>query len=65
MSDIYQKWNEQGILRKKLLSISFLVNAGVPIKDVNYNIWYGNMNQMSKYWKENVIEPRKRKKNGL
>ena len=34
MSDIYQKWNEQGILRKKLLSISFLVNAGIPIKDI-------------------------------
>lgn len=34
MSDIYEKWNEQGILRKKLLSISFLVNAGIPIKDI-------------------------------
>ena len=34
MSDIYQKWNEQGILRKKLLSISFLINAGIPIKDI-------------------------------
>lgn len=34
MSDIYQKWNEQGILRKKLLSISFLINAGIPIEDI-------------------------------
>lgn len=34
MSDIYQKWNEQGILRNKLLSISFLVRAGIPIRDI-------------------------------
>lgn len=34
MSDIYQKWNEQGIVRKKLLSLSFMVNAGIPIKEI-------------------------------
>ena len=34
MSDIYQKWNEQGVLRNKLLSISFLVRAGIPIRDI-------------------------------
>jgi len=34
MSDIYQKWNEQGILRTKLLSISFLVRAGISIRDI-------------------------------
>ena len=34
MSDLYQRWNEQGILRNKLLAISFLVRAGIPIRDI-------------------------------
>ena len=32
---------------------------------VDYNIWYGNMNQISKYWKENVVEPCKRLETGF
>lgn len=46
-----------------------LIYSVAPDKHTNLfvenNIWYGNMNQISKYWKENVIEPRKRKKNGF
>lgn len=34
MSDVYQEWNEKGILRTKLLSISFLVRAGITLKEI-------------------------------
>lgn len=34
MSDKYLEWNEQGILKEKLLAISFLVKADIPIRDI-------------------------------
>ena len=34
MSDKYEQWNEQGVLKEKLLTISFLVKAGIPIRDI-------------------------------
>lgn len=37
MLDKYLEWNEQGILKEKLLAISFLVRAEIPIRDICAN----------------------------